>query len=59
MSDSPAIVYYDFNSGLMQEECFKQLFETCSDATPSGETILGGLRNLEGAGRASKMTQHL
>ena len=55
--DFRATIYYDFDRGLTQEECFQQLVKTFSDALPSGATVCGWLRNLEGAGRACKMTR--
>ena len=54
--DLRAMIYYNFRRVLMLEECLKQLVEKFTDTVPSRATVLGGLRNLEGAGRACKMT---
>ena len=35
-----AIIYYDFNRGLAQEECLKQFVEAFSDAALSGATFV-------------------
>ena len=47
-----AMIYYDFNRGLTQEECLEQLFETISDAAPSKATVFRWLAEFR-RGRAS------